>query len=70
MTAILFIVKIQISKVKRKWYSYEKGFRKTGSMTTSSKFLQPSPKRPRIPASLYNLFQRNILVTLGFFKKC
>lgn len=34
MAAVLFIVEIQVSKVKRKWYSYEKSFRKTGSVTT------------------------------------
>lgn len=34
MAAVLFIVEIQFSKVERKWYSYEKGFRKTGSVTT------------------------------------
>lgn len=44
MAAILFIMKIQISKVKRKWYSYEKGFRKTGSMTTAVSFSNHLPK--------------------------
>lgn len=64
MAPILFRVEIQVSKVKRKWYTYEKGFRKTGSVTTNLSFSGHLPQRPQIPASLYNLIQRNNSVTI------
>lgn len=67
MASILFRVEIQVSKVKRKWYTYEKDFRKTGSVTTNPSFSGHLPQKPQILASLYNLFRRNNLVTLGFF---
>lgn len=68
MASFLFRVQIQVSKVKRKWYTYGKGFRKTGSGTTNPNFSGHLPQRPQIPVSLNNLLQRNNLVTLGFFK--
>lgn len=34
MVAVLFIVEIQVWKVKKKLYSYEKSLRKNGSVTT------------------------------------
>lgn len=52
---ILFIVEIQISKVKRKWYSYEKGFRKPGLVTTALSFSNHLPKGLEFlpPCTLY-----------------
>ena len=51
---LLYLEWRQFSKVKRKCYTFEKGFRKTDWMT-ANQFFQPSSKRPRISAFLYDL---------------